>query len=93
MLLDERVSEDEHDNPFKVLLQRQKGTKTHDSQDGISEDDDNVPVATILTREIGKTNKTVTRSVRDKYGDIVTGEMAIGVGVAKFFKTWDCSKG
>jgi hypothetical protein len=51
MFLDERVSEDEDDIPFKVLLQRQKGSKTNDSQDDISEDDDNMPVATILTRE------------------------------------------
>ena len=51
MFLGERVSEDEDDIPFKVLLQRQKGSKTNDSQDDISEDDDNMPVATILTRE------------------------------------------
>jgi hypothetical protein len=32
MLLDERVSEDEDDIPVKVLLQRQKGTKTNEAQ-------------------------------------------------------------
>ena len=93
MLLDERVSEDEDDIPVTVLLQRQKGTKTNDSQDNSGEDDDNVPVATKLTREKGKTNKTVRRSVRDKNGDIVTGEKAVGVGIAKNFQDLGLFKG
>lgn len=94
MYLDERVSEDEDDIPFKVLLQRQKGNKTNDSQDDISEDDDNVPVATILTRDKEKANKTVDRqSLRDNNGDIVTGDMAVGVGVAKIFQDLGLFKG
>jgi hypothetical protein len=93
MMLDETVSEDEEGIPVEVLLQRQKVTKTNDSPDNSCEDEDNVPVATILAKEKAQTNKNTSRSLRDRNGDIVTGEMAVGVGIAKFFQDLGMFKG
>jgi hypothetical protein len=75
--LEERQSEDEDSVPFSVMLQRQKdkgNTKTATSSD----DEDNIPMS-ILLHKPKKLN-------RDARGEIIVGEAAIGVGIAKLFE-------
>ncbi len=78
MPVEERQSED--DVPFSVMLQRQKDkgnintAKTATSSD----DEDNIPVSILLDKP--------KKNLRDGSGEIVVGEAAIGVGIAKIFQ-------
>ena len=88
IFLDERRLEDEDDVPVAVMLQRQKDkTKANSAKNETSSDDeDNVPVALLLGKQKKKTSQTPTKNLRDTRGDIVMGEAAIGVGIAKVFQ-------
>jgi hypothetical protein len=80
ILLEERISEDEDEVPFAVMLERQKdkrNTNTFKTATS-SDDEDNVPVSILLDKP--------KKNLRDATGEIVVGEAAIGVGIAKIFQ-------
>jgi hypothetical protein len=88
IFLEERTVEDEDDIPVAVVLERQKDklntkcAKTATSSD----DDDDTPVTMLLQRQNKMTGQTPTQTLRDNRGEIVMGERAIGVGIAKIFQ-------
>ena len=77
IFLEERTSEDE-DN-----------SKTATSSDN----EDNVPVRVLIQRQKQNTGQTPTKSLRDSRGDMVVGEAAVGVRIAKVFQDLGMFKG
>ena len=77
---DERKSEDEDEVPIAVMLQRQIETRNTNTATSTtsSDEEDNIPVSILLDKP--------KKNLRDANGEIVVGEAAIGVGIAKIFQ-------
>jgi hypothetical protein len=90
MLLEEGRSEDENGGPVEIILQRQNkekaSTKTTEKTAVSSDDEDDVPFSQLLKMQHEQTQETTPKNLRDKKGEIVMGENAIGVRIANVFQ-------